>query len=154
MLSRQSFSRKELWDIHRISIGGPPTDFLWIDAASENPKHRPDGRVNGGPEPEAGSGVGVWVETSDEGVTPTDDVADTEDRTTETEERPRHMWERYRDDPRLLFSWWKVGLNEDRPRHSHFMACLIIMSWKDASFSSLSCLEKSPSSSLSVFFSW
>jgi len=42
-------------------------------------------------------------------------------------------------------------LNEGGPWHSHIIACLIIKSWKDASFSSLSCLEKSPPSSLSVF---
>lgn len=34
--------------------------------------------------------------------------------------------------------------------HSHFIACSIIMSWKDASFSSLSCFEEPFPSSLSV----
>ena len=61
-------------------------------------KVRTRGKGKREPGPEAGSGGGVWVETSRESVTPTD-VADTEGRTTETEERPRHMWERHRDDP-------------------------------------------------------
>ena len=44
------------------------------------------------------------------------------------------------------------GLNGGGPQYSHFMACLIIMSWKDASFSNLSCLAKSSPRTLSFFF--
>ena len=44
------------------------------------------------------------------------------------------------------------GLNGGGPQYSHFMACLIIMSWKDASFSNLSCLAKSSPGTLSFFF--
>ena len=44
------------------------------------------------------------------------------------------------------------GLNGGGPQYSHFMACLIIMSWKDASFSSLSCLAKSSPRTLSFSF--